>query len=204
MNCVSGFTHNFTQSPLSRESFSSEERHKRLVSPLHLHASARGGARDRRAHAGRIRQTNWVGVKYLVPADPLCCAAYLVVYIGKKQTMYFASRTILCSLFIGGTGTTAFVLSWTMYYLCKRPKMLARCREEALRVAPERLAKDASRPFFETALQWCSVLERVPWFAAELAFREHSTQRAIVAANGTEYELFPHVAAHSSICTSLV
>ncbi|CAN0528954.1 unnamed protein product, partial [Scytosiphon promiscuus] len=49
------------------------------------------------------------------------------------------------SLFLGGTVTTAAVLSWAMYYLTKNPNMFARCREEALRVAPDRL---------EEALGW--------------------------------------------------
>eukprot|EP00904_Undaria_pinnatifida_P013623 jgi/Undpi1/9391/HiC_scaffold_27.g11848.m1 len=45
------------------------------------------------------------------------------------------------SLFIGGTGTTSFVLCWAMIYLTKNPQMQTRCREEALRVAPDRSEK---------------------------------------------------------------
>ena len=52
-----------------------------------------------------------------------------------------ACTTNLCSLFLAGTDTTALTLSWTMYYLVKHPEAFARCRAEALEVAPARCVK---------------------------------------------------------------
>lgn len=85
-----------------------------------------------------------------------------------KTTVSFVPWTIFRSLFIGGTGTTAFVLCWTMYYLTKYPEMLARCREEALQAAPERLEKDMCPVGLEKFAECCLVLERVFRYAAAI------------------------------------
>eukprot|EP00752_Nemacystus_decipiens_P003173 g2936.t1 len=58
---------------------------------------------------------------------------------GADDRMKLSDTEILpqvTGLFMAGYETTSKTISWAMYILAKHPEMLARCREEALRVAP--------------------------------------------------------------------
>eukprot|EP00752_Nemacystus_decipiens_P003174 g2937.t1 len=79
---------------------------------------------------------------------------------GADDRMKLSDTEILpqvTGLFLAGSETTAKTISWAIYFLAKHPEMHARCREEALRVAPlsdgmVSTAEEASQLVFCAAL----------------------------------------------------
>eukprot|EP00903_Cladosiphon_okamuranus_P007588 g7361.t1 len=110
---------------------------------------------------------------------------------GINDRMKFSDKEILkqvMGLFVAGSETTSRTMSWMTYYLAKHPEMHARCREEALRVAPLS-GGIVSTPEQASQLVFCAALFKETlrlWPAAPLLFLYNT--EPVTLKGGMEFE----------------